>query len=76
MGQSREPARLSSLLARGAAASKRRAVAIACNCGNKNKPVNWVYTAPDGSKKTYRSEIEAQAAKVRNRGGTVTTVPA
>ena len=44
----------------------------ACNSGNKNSsPSSYVHTAPGGKKTTYRSEIEAQAAK-QAQGGTVT----
>ena len=49
---------------------------MGCNCGNtKTVAVNYVYTSPEGKQITYRSEVEAQAAKIRNKGGTYTTVP-
>lgn len=49
---------------------------MGCNCGGTTTvPVNYVYTSPTGKKTTYRSEVEAQAAKIRNGGGTYTTVP-
>lgn len=49
---------------------------MGCNCGSKNKAQVYEYTAPDGSKVVYRSEIEAQAAKIRNRGGNFVAKPA
>jgi hypothetical protein len=40
---------------------------VACNCGGaKTAPQTYVYTAPDGSKKEYRTEVEARAAQIRN----------
>lgn len=48
---------------------------MGCNCGgNKNQPVRYEYTAPDGTVKVYSSEIEAQAAKIRAGGGSVRQV--
>lgn len=49
---------------------------MGCNCGGKAKTYTYEYTAPDGAKKVYRSEIEAQAAKIRNRGGSIRQVAA
>ena len=40
---------------------------MACNCGaNKSAPAVWVVTAPNGSKKSFSSEVEAagEAARV------------
>lgn len=37
---------------------------MGCNCGNRGT-TGWVYTAPDGRQTTYRTEVEALAAKVR-----------
>lgn len=50
---------------------------MGCNCGKGGKASSYVYTAPaskGGGRTTYRTEIEAQAAKIRNGGGTYTTV--
>lgn len=44
-----------------------------CNCGSKRAggaSKNWVHTAPDGTKKTYSSEMDARMAASRS-GGTV-----
>jgi hypothetical protein len=43
---------------------------MACNCqGSKTgQQQSFVYTAPDGSKKTYTSEVQARAAQIRNGG--------
>ena len=44
-----------------------------CNCGKK-KPATaqtFVYTAPDGTSKTYSSELRAQM-EVRSNGGKYT----
>lgn len=48
-----------------------------CGCsGDKNKPVDYVFTnTTTGTSQTYRTEVEARAAKIRAGGqGTVTTV--
>ena len=42
---------------------------MGCNCGNKGGDKNFLYTAPNGSQKVYTSEIQAKAAKIRNKGG-------
>ena len=42
---------------------------MGCNCGKKGSATSWVYVAPDGTTKTYRTEVEAKAAKIR-AGGT------
>ena len=43
---------------------------MACNCGAKKNTVTktFVHTKPDGSKDTYRTEVEAAAA-VNRVGG-------
>lgn len=42
-------------------------------CGRGTRPAQeYVYTAPDGTKKVYRAEIEARAAVIRS-GGSYTT---
>jgi hypothetical protein len=47
---------------------------MACNCNKGGKASSYIYRAPNGTTKTYRTEIEAQAAKIRNGGGSYTTV--
>lgn len=47
---------------------------MACNCQKGGKAQEYVYTSPTGEKKTYRTEIEAQAARIRNKGGSYQTV--
>lgn len=50
---------------------------MACNCGKAAAKQNFAYTHPKtGAKTTYKSEIEARAAQIRNGGGTYTAVPA
>jgi hypothetical protein len=49
---------------------------MACNCSKGGTAKNYVYTSPDGKKTSYRSEVEAQAAKIRNKGGTYSAVSA
>lgn len=43
---------------------------MACNCGKKSMPSNrtYVHTAPDGTRKTYKTEVEAAAATKRVGG--------
>jgi hypothetical protein len=42
---------------------------MACSCANKkNASGLWTVTKPDGTKSTYRTEIEARAAAVRVGG--------
>ena len=41
---------------------------MACACGNNNASKNYVYTAPNGSTKTFKTEVEARAAVIRNGG--------
>lgn len=44
---------------------------MGCNCGRGNKK-NVVYDyVYKGVKKTYKTEIEARAAQIRNSGGTI-----
>jgi hypothetical protein len=42
-------------------------ILMACSCRGR-KDVKWVWTAPDGSQVTYKTEIEAKA-KVLRKGG-------
>lgn len=44
---------------------------MTCNCGSKNKTKAYTFTAPDGSSKTFGTEVEANAARIRAGGGTV-----
>jgi hypothetical protein len=46
---------------------------MACNCGKKAKPT-YVYTSPAGTRKEYKTEVEAQAATIRNKGGSYVTL--
>lgn len=48
---------------------------MACACGKSATKQQFNYTAPDGSTKVYKTEIEARAAQIRNGGGTYTAVP-
>jgi hypothetical protein len=41
---------------------------MACNCQNGTTAKTYVYTAPNGSSKTFRTEVEARAAVIRNGG--------
>jgi hypothetical protein len=41
---------------------------MGCNCG-KTKASQWVHIAPDGKETTYRTDVEARAAQIR-QGGT------
>lgn len=45
-----------------------------CNCGKKAGPTQYVYTSPTGQTTTYRTEVEAKAAKIRGGGGQVKAV--
>lgn len=49
---------------------------MGCNCGSKNAKMSYRYISPSGETKVYKTEVEAQAAKIRNGGGTYTAVPA
>lgn len=43
---------------------------MGCNCGNKTQAqITYVYTAPNGAVTKYKTKIEAEAAKIRNGGG-------
>ena len=42
---------------------------MACGCTKRNGAKEYVYTAPDNKKTTFRTEVEAKAAVVR-QGGT------
>lgn len=42
-----------------------------CNCGKKNSATAWVLTTSTGTQ-TYPTEVQANAAKIRAGGGTVT----
>jgi hypothetical protein len=50
---------------------------VGCNCGKAARQV-WQYefTSPTGTVRVYNSEVEAQAARIRAKGGTVRAVPA
>lgn len=44
---------------------------MGCNCGTKSgstAPKSYVVTSPDGTKKTYRTDVEAIAAAKRVGG--------
>lgn len=43
---------------------------MACACNSKKPATNatWVHTAPDGTKTSYATEVEAAGAKVRKGG--------
>lgn len=45
---------------------------MGCNCG-KNGVKSWVHIAPDGKQTTFRTEVEARAAQIR-QGGTYKAV--
>lgn len=47
---------------------------MGCNCGKNKKAVAWRYVSPTGSQTTYNSEVQAKAAKIKNKGGTITEV--
>lgn len=42
---------------------------MACGCRGKNGGYSYVYTSPTQQQYTYRTEIEARAAVIRNGGG-------
>ena len=49
---------------------------MGCGCGGKNAKVNYIYTDPKGAQKTYNTEVEAKAAKIRNGNlGSIRTEP-
>ena len=43
---------------------------MACGCqgASKDSPKSWVFTNSRGEQKTFRTEIEARAAQVRDQG--------
>jgi len=42
---------------------------MGCNCGKNTQPKpQWVYKAPSGAESNYNSQVEANAAKIRNGG--------
>jgi hypothetical protein len=46
---------------------------MGCGCGKKNTGgQQFVYTSPSGVQTVYSTEVQAQAAVIRNSGGTVT----
>lgn len=47
---------------------------MGCNCNKGGKASKVIYKSPTGQTTEYRTEIEAQAAKIRNGGGTYTVV--
>lgn len=50
---------------------------MGCNCGGaKQRNVNYLYTSPTGDRKTYNTQVEARAAQIRNKGGTIQEVRA
>lgn len=46
---------------------------MGCNCSGTAPAEAYIYTAPDGTVTAYTSEVQAQAAKIRNGGGSYTT---
>jgi hypothetical protein len=38
---------------------------MGCNCGG-SKTKQWQYVAPNGAVSTFKTEVEARAAKIRN----------
>jgi len=47
---------------------------MGCACGGKGSTTKkFVYTAPSGKTTTYKTEVEAQAARIRNGGGSYVT---
>lgn len=47
---------------------------MGCNCGKKKGSVTYTHTSPTGVTKTYNTEVEAKAAKIRAGGGEVKAV--
>lgn len=41
---------------------------MACNCKKSPAAAKFVYTAPNGVSKTYTSEVQAQAARIKGGG--------
>lgn len=47
---------------------------MGCACGSKTQTAkSYIYTAPNGSTKTFKTEVEARAAVIRS-GGTYRVV--
>lgn len=42
---------------------------MGCACGQKNGAKSYIYTSPSGQRTTYKTEVEAQAAKIRDKKG-------
>lgn len=45
---------------------------MGCNCTSKTQQ-DFLFTAPDGTQTVYTSEVQAQAARIRNGGGSYET---
>lgn len=45
-----------------------------CNCGKNKKAVAWRYVSPTGKQTTFTSQVQAKAAQIKNKGGTITEV--
>lgn len=45
---------------------------MGCNCGKKAGNLEYRYTSANGQVTTYRTEVEAKAAVIRNGGSYVT----
>lgn len=41
---------------------------MGCGCNKGTTPTEFVYTAPDGTKKVYTSQVQAQAAVIKFGG--------
>jgi hypothetical protein len=39
---------------------------MGCNCGKK-APSSYLYTSPTGQRTTYKTEVEAQARKIKDK---------
>lgn len=48
---------------------------MGCNCGKANAATQFLFVAPDGKQSVYSSEVQAQVAKIKNGGGTITVIP-
>jgi hypothetical protein len=49
---------------------------MGCGCGKTSTPAQaFVYTSPQGKQTTYTSQVQAQAAVIRNGGGEWKAVP-
>lgn len=51
---------------------------MGCGCGKgtAQQKLQYVVTAPNGTSKTYHTEVEARAAVTRLGGGAIQKVPA